>query len=196
MFMLAQRIQQQFFDSADLQYQTAESLARPIDDAAQALLACITAGGKLLVCGAGGGAALAAVFTAAFVGGFERERPALAALALAADGALAHAAGAEQVFARQVQAIGQPGDLLLLIDPGLDAAALVAAARAAHEQDMTVLALTGRIGAALRQQLSEADVLIAVPHERGARVLETQLLVLHCLCDAIDLQLLGEQDPE
>ena len=194
--MLAQRIQQQFFDSADLQYQTAESLARPIADAAQALLACITAGGKLLVCGAGGGAALATVFTAAFVGGFERERPALAALALAADGALAQAAGAEQAFARQVQAIGQPGDLLLLIDPGLDAAALVAAARAAHDQDMTVLALTGRVGAALRQQLSEADVLIAVPHERGARVLETQLLVLHCLCDAIDLQLLGEQDPE
>ena len=194
--MLAQRIQQQFFDSADLQYQTAESLARPIADAAQALLACITAGGKLLVCGAGGGVALAAVFTAAFVGGFERERPALAALALAADGALAQAAGAEQAFARQVQAIGQPGDLLLLIDPGLDAAALVAAARAAHDQDMTVLALTGRVGAALRQQLSEADVLIAVPHERGARVLETQLLVLHCLCDAIDLQLLGEQDPE
>ncbi len=194
--MLAQRIQQQFFDSADLQYQTAESLARPIADAAQAVLACITAGGKLLVCGAGGGAALAAVFTAAFVGGYERERPALAALALPADGAYAQIGGPEQVFARQVQAIGQPGDLLLLIDPGLDAAALVAAARAAHEQDMTVLALTGRIGAALRPQLSEADVLIAVPHERGARVLETQLLVLHCLCDAVDLQLLGEQDPE
>jgi D-sedoheptulose 7-phosphate isomerase len=192
--MLAQRIQQQFFDSADLQYQTAESLARPIADAAQAVLACITAGGKLLVCGAGGGAALAAVFTAALVGGFERERPALAAIALPAD--RAYGIDADQVLARQIQALGQPGDLLLLIDPGLDAAPLLAAARAAQEQDMTVLALTGRLGAALRAQLSEADVAISVPHERAARVLETQLLVLHCLCDAIDLQLLGEQDPE
>ncbi len=194
--MLAQRIQQQFFDSADLQYQTAESLARPIADAAQAVLACITAGGKLLVCGAGGGAVLATVFTTALVGGFERERPALAAIALPADRAYDAAVDADRLFVRQIQALGQPGDLLLLIDPGLDAATLVAAARAAHEQDMTVLALTGRIGAALRAQLSEADVAISVPHERASRVLESQLLVLHCLCDAIDLQLLGEQDPE
>ena len=193
--MLEQRIQQQFFDSADLQYQTAESLARPIAEAAQALLACITAGGKLMVCGAGGGAALADIFSAAFVGRFERERPGLAALALQAQSALASIVGAAQVFAKQVQALGMPGDLLLLLDPGADAVALVAAAQAAHDKDMTVLALTGRGGGALAATLLETDVLIAVPHERAARVLETQLLVLHCLCDAVDLQLMGEQDP-
>jgi D-sedoheptulose 7-phosphate isomerase len=72
---------------------------------------------------------------------------------------------------------------------------LLAAARAAQAKDMTVIALTGRSGGALRALLTETDVLVAVPHERRIRVLETHLLVLHCLCDAIDLQLLGEQDP-
>jgi D-sedoheptulose 7-phosphate isomerase len=90
--------------------------------------------------------------------------------------------------------LGQPGDLLLLIDTDGQHPALLGAVAAAQSKDMTVIALTGRNGGALRQALSETDVLVAVPHDRRARVLETQLLVLHCLCDAIDQQLLGEQD--
>ena len=197
--MLEQRIQQQFFDSADLQYQSAESLSRPIAEAAQALIGCITAGGKLLVGGLGGGAALAQHVCAAFVDRFERERPGLAALALAADsvflGALATRAAPEQVFAKQVQALGQSGDVLLLIDAQGQERALEAGIEAAHARDMVVVVLGGRGAAALRDQLGETDVLVAVPHDRGARVLELQLLVLHCLCDAVDVQLMGEQDP-
>ncbi|MGL6108686.1 MAG: SIS domain-containing protein [Rubrivivax sp.] len=197
--MLEQRIQQQFFDSADLQYQTAENLARPIADAAQALVGCITAGGKLLVGGTGGGAALSQHFCAAFVGGFERERPGLAAMALSVDGtlvaALASREGIEPVVARQVQALGQPGDVLLLVDALGHEGALKAPIDAAHARDMSVVVLGGRSSTALRAMLGEADVLVAVPHERAARVLETQLLVLHCLCDAVDLQLMGEQEP-
>lgn len=199
MTMLEQRIQQQFFDSADLQYQTAESLARPIADAAQALIGCITAGGKVLVAGVGGGAALALHFCAAFVGRFERERPGLAALALAADPALLTALpagdGIDQVFAKQVQALGQPGDVLLLIDALGHAGSLEASMAAAHAREMSVVMLGGRSAPALRERLGETDVLVAVPHERAARVIEAQLLVLHCLCDAVDLQLMGEQDP-
>ncbi len=199
MLMLEQRIQQQFFDSADLQYQTAESLSRPIADAAQALIGCITAGGKLLVGGLGGGAALAQYVCAAFVGRFERERPGLAALALASDsvllGTLAARAAPEQVFAKQVQALGQSGDLLLLIDALGQDGALKAGIEAAHARDMVVVVLGGRGAVALRDQLGETDVLVAVPHDRAARVLELQLLVLHCLCDAVDVQLMGEQDP-
>ena len=199
MLMLEQRIQQQFFDSADLQYQTAESLARPVADAAQALIGCITAGGKVLVGGLGGGAALAQHFCAAFVGRFERERPGLAAMALAADsvllGALAAQAAPEQVFAKQVQALGQGGDVLLLIDALGQHGALQAGIEAAHAREMIVVVLGGRSAAALRDKLGETDVLVAVPHDRGARVLELQLLVLHCLCDAVDVQLMGEEDP-
>ncbi len=106
MLMLEQRIQQQFFDSADLQYQTAESLARPIADAAQALIGCITAGGKLLVGGLGGGAALAQHFCAAFVGRFERDRPGLAALALAADAVLLGSLGARDLLDQVVRQAG------------------------------------------------------------------------------------------
>jgi D-sedoheptulose 7-phosphate isomerase len=199
MTMLEQRIQQQFFDSADLQYQTAESLARPIADAAQALIGCITAGGKLLVGGIGAGEALSKHFCAAFVGGFERERPGLAALALTGDNALvaglAARDGLEQGFAKQVQALGQPGDVLLLIDGVAQDGALKASIDAAHARDMSVVVLGGRAAPALRDKLGETDVLVAVPHDRAARVVEMQLLVLHCLCDAVDLQLLGELDP-
>jgi D-sedoheptulose 7-phosphate isomerase len=197
--MLEQRIQQHFFDSADLQYQSAESLARPIADAAQTLIGCITAGGKLLACGMGGAAALAQLFCAALIGRYERERPGLAALALSADSAVVTALvarhGLEQVFAKQVLALGQPGDVLMLIDaPGQDGS-LHTSLSAAHARDMSVVVLGGRSTMALRETLRETDVLIVVPHERTARVVEMQLLVLHCLCDAVDLQLLGEQDP-
>jgi D-sedoheptulose 7-phosphate isomerase len=199
MSMLEQRIQQQFFDSADLQYQTAESLARPVADAAQALIGCITGGGKLLVGGLGGGAALAQHFCAALVGRFERERPGLAALALAADsvllGALASRDTLDQAFAKQVQALGQGGDLLLLIDALGQEGALEAGIEAAHARDMVVVVLGGRAAQSLRDKLGETDVLVAVPHDRPARVTELQLLVLHCLCDAVDMQLMGEQDP-
>jgi D-sedoheptulose 7-phosphate isomerase len=136
------------------------------------------------------------------IGCFERERPGLAALALGTDGAvlsalaiLPGAGGFDSVLARQVETLGQPGDLLLLIDSVGNHPALLAAVAAAQGKDMTVIALTGRTGGALRGALGETDVLIAVPHDRRVRVLETHLLVLHCLCDAIDLQLLGEQDP-
>lgn len=195
MLMLEQRIQQQFFDSADLQYQTAESLSRPIAEAAQALIGCITAGGKLLVGGVGGAAALAQHFCAALVDRFERERPGLAAIALASDGVLPTRLAPQQVFAKQVQALGQGGDVLLLLAGPTNDAALEAAIAAAHARDMSVVLLGGASGAAaLHGSLKETDVLLAVPHERAARVLEMQLLVLHCLCDAVDVQLMGEQD--
>jgi len=199
MTMLEQRIQQQFFDSADLQYQSAESLARPVGEAAQALIGCITAGGKVLVGGLGGGMALVQHFCGALIGRFERERPGLAAIALSADAVLltatSHGDGPDALFARQVQSLGQPGDVLLLIDPLGQEGLLQPAIEAAHEREMSVVVLGARSAPALREQLGETDVLVAVPHDRAARVAEMQLLMLHCLCDAVDLQLMGEQEP-
>jgi D-sedoheptulose 7-phosphate isomerase len=196
--MLEPRIQQQFFESADLNYQSAEVLARPIEEAVMALVGGLTSGGRVLAASA----SLAQLVVTELIGCFERERPGLAALALGTDGAalsalaaLPAAGGFDKVLARQVETLGQPGDLLLLIDCVGDHPALLAAAAAAQGKDMTVIALTGRSGGALRGVLSETDVLVSVPHDRRVRVLETHLLVLHCLCDAIDLQLLGEQDP-
>jgi len=98
-------------------------------------------------------------------------------------------------LAHQVRALGQTGDVLILISADGAEPALLAAAQAAHEREMTVVALTGRQGGALSRQLRETDVHVCVPHERVARIREVQHLVLHCLCDGIDTQLLGEQEP-
>ena len=196
--MLEQRIQQQFFDSADLKYASAEVLSRPIADAVNALVGCITSGGKVLACGNGGSAADAQHFAAEFIGRFERERPGLAAIALTVDTSILTAVGNDYgfdvVYAKQVQELGAPGDLLLAISTSGNSANVLAAVDAAHAKDMTVVALAGRNGGKLRERLNDTDVMVCVPHERTARIQEVHLLVLHCLCDAVDQQLLGEQD--
>lgn len=204
--MLEQRIQQHFIDSADLKYQAAQALSHPIAAAVQAVLACVTSGGKVLACGHGPSAAQAQQFAAFCVAGFERERPELAALALSCDSGLLQSGGAAsasangtaadaaQQFARQVRALGQAGDVLLALSVSGNDANLLAATEAAHERDMTVVVLTGRTGGKLAALLRETDVLISVPHDRAARVREVHALALHCLCDGVDAQLLGEQE--
>ena len=198
MTMLEQRIQQQFFDSADLKYAAAEVLSRPIADAVSALVGCITGGGKVLSCGNGGSAGDAQHFAAEFVGRFERERPGLAAIALTTDTSILTAIGNDYdfaaIFSKQVQALGAPGDVLLAISTSGNSTNVVAAIEAAHAKEMTVIALTGHKGGRMRELLTETDVMVCVPHERTARIQEVHLLVLHCLCDAVDLQLLGEQE--
>lgn len=196
--MLEQRIQQHFIDSADLKYQAAQALSQPIVAAVQAVLACVTSGGKVLACGNGPSAAEAQQFAAFCVAGFERDRPELAALALTADSTLLTIAtgtlDVAQQFARQVRALGHAGDVLLALSVTGNDANLLSAAEAAHERDMTVVVLTGRTGGKLAAMLRETDVLISVPHDRAARVREVHALVLHCLSDGVDAQLLGEQE--
>lgn len=193
--MLDLRIQQHFIDSADLHYQVAETLAKPVDAAVQAVLASVTGGGKVLVGGMGSSSALAQYLVNLLVGGFERDRPGLAAVCLSSDALMATRWSDGQALAKQILALGQTGDVLVLISTDGSEAALVQAAQAAHEREMSVLALTGHQGGALGRQLRETDVHVCVPHERAARICEVQHLVLHCLCDGIDTQLLGEQEP-
>ena len=194
--MLEQRIQQQFFDSADAKYAAAEALTRPVCDAAQILLNCITSGGKVLACGNGGSAGDAQHFAAELVGRFERERPGLPAISLATDTSILTAVGNDygyqQVFSKQVQALGQPGDVLLAISTSGNSGNVIAAIEAAHEKDMAVIALTGKGGGRIGAMLSDRDMHICVPHDRTARIQEVHLLAIHCLCDAVDVALLGE----
>ncbi|MCU0941070.1 MAG: SIS domain-containing protein [Hydrogenophaga sp.] len=196
--MLLQRIQQQFIDSADLKYQSAPALAPLVEAAVTALLAGLTGGGKVLTCGNGVGAALAQQFAAQILGRHERDRPGLAAFSLAANAAvitgIANDFDGRQVFARQVHALGQAGDVLLVLSLDGQAGNLVAAIEAAHERDMTVVALTGARGGRMASLLRDTDVHVCVPHEQASRVLELHLLVLHCLADGLDAQLLGLPD--
>jgi D-sedoheptulose 7-phosphate isomerase len=196
--MLEQRIEQQFIDSADLKYQAAQVLNKPILAAIQAILSCVTSGGKVLACGNGGSAADAQHFAAEFVGRFERERPELAAIALTTDTSILTAIGNDydfnQIFSKQVRALGQGTDVLLAISTSGNSANVLAAINAAHEREMTVIALTGKSGGKIAKALKETDVNICVPSERTARIQEVHLLVLHCICDGVDYQLLGEAD--
>ncbi|TSE30017.1 Phosphoheptose isomerase [Tepidimonas thermarum] len=193
--MLLHRIQQHFVDGADLQYQCAQAVGPALEAAAAALLAGLTGGGKALVWGAGVSAVLAQAFVAQWVGRFERERPELPALALGGHplaGVTAGVDGAGPAVVRQLRALGVPGDVLVVIAaaPTADALALIAAA---HEREMVVVALTGARPGELPDVLKDTDVLVTVPTERPARVYEAHLVALHALCDAIDVQLLGEE---
>lgn len=196
--MLEHRIQQHFIESADLKYQSAQALSKPIAAGVAAILSCVTSGGKVLACGNGGSAADAQHFSAEFVGRFERERPELAAIALTTDtsilSAVANDYGYNHVFSRQVRALGLPGDVLVAISTSGNSASILTAIEAAHERDMTVVALSGKGGGKMAQVLKETDVHICVPHERTARIQEVHILALHCLCDGVDSQLLGEQE--
>lgn len=196
--MLEQRIEQHFIDSADLKYQAAQVLSKPISAAISAVLASVTSGGKVLACGNGGSAADAQHFAAEFVGRFERERPELGAIALTTDSsiltAVANDYSFEHIFSKQVRALGQSGDVLLAITTSGNSANVLAAIEAAHERDMTVVALTGKGGGKMNVALRETDVHICVPHDRTARIQEVHLLAIHCICDGVDTQLLGDQE--
>jgi D-sedoheptulose 7-phosphate isomerase len=196
--MLEQRITQHFFDSADLKYQAAEVLAAPIARAVELLAAAVSNGHKILICGNGGSAADSQHLAAELVGRFERERPELAAVALTTDSSILTAVsndyGYDHVFAKQVRALGLPGDVLVALSTSGNSASVVEAVRAAQEREMSVIALTGRSGGRLAGLLREVDVLIAVPNDRTARIQEVHLLTLHCLCDGLDWVLMG--DPE
>lgn len=196
--MIEQRIEQQFIDSADLKYQSAQVLSKPIADAVQALLSCVTSGGKVLVCGNGGSAADSQHFAAEFVGRYERERPELAAIALTTDSSIITAIANDYdfsvIYSKQVRALGQAGDVLVAITTSGSSSNVLKAVGAAHERDMTVIALTGKGGGKMSAALRETDVHICVPHERTARIQEVHLLALHCFCDGVDQQLLGEKE--
>jgi D-sedoheptulose 7-phosphate isomerase len=194
--MLESRIEQHFIDSADLKYQAAPVLSKPIAQAISAIVAGLTSGGKVLACGNGGSAADAQHFSAEFVGRFERERPELAAIALTTDTSILTAVGNDysfnEIFSRQVRALGQPGDVLLAITTSGNSSNILAAVEAAHARDMVVIGMTGRDGGKMGAILRETDVHICVPHPRTARIQEVHILALHCICDGVDAVLMGD----
>ena len=205
--MLEPRVQQHFFESADLGYQAAESIARPLAEAAQSIVDCLTAGGRLLVHGRGASHAPASLLGAALAGRFERDRPGLAVLVLATDSLLlsAQARGADSIALepaiQQLRTLGAPGDVLVAFAQAPTDALLVALVDAAHEREMSAVMITGRepatpgsSGTPGAPDLAETDIRVTIPHDRAARVCELQLVALHALCDAVDLQLLGDAD--
>jgi D-sedoheptulose 7-phosphate isomerase len=191
------RIRAHFADSAQLKLAAADALAEGIARAAGLLTECLLEDGKVLACGNGGSAADAQHFAAEMVGRFERERPELPAFSLATDTsiltAVANDYSYELVFAKQVRALGAKNDVLLAISTSGNSGNIIAAIDAAREREMRVVALTGKGGGRVGAMLGGADVHLCVPHERTARIQEVHLLIIHCLCDAVDNALLGEE---
>jgi len=203
---LHDRILGHFHDSAQTKLDAANALAPQIEDAARLMVHCLTQGGKIMACGNGGSAADSQHFAAMMVNRFEQERPGLAALALSTDTstltAIANDYTYDQVFARQIKVLGQPGDILLAISTSGNSPSVLQAVAAAHARGIHVVALTGRHGGGLAgrdggglmQPMQENDVLLCVPAASIARIQETHLLIIHCLCDAVDSVLLGVEE--
>lgn len=175
--------------------QAAEALAPEIVRAAETMTASLLRDGKILSCGNGGSAADAQHFSGELLGRFEIERPGLPAIALTTDTstltALANDYSFEDIFAKQVRALGQPGDILLAISTSGNSENVLRAITMAHDRSMAVIALTGGDGGKIAQKLEASDTEIRVPSGRTCRVQETHILVIHCICDLIDAGLLG-----
>ncbi|VCU71801.1 Phosphoheptose isomerase [Pigmentiphaga humi] len=193
---LIARISNHFRDAVALFEHCQDTLSAPTAAAVDALVFSLTNNGKILACGNGGSAADAQHFAAELVGRFERERLPLAAIALNTDTSILTAVGNDfgydRVFSQQVNALGQPGDVLVAISTSGNSVNVIEAIEAAHSREVRVIALTGKGGGKIGQMLTEDDVHLCVPHDRTLRIQEVHILLLHAMCDGIDAQLLGD----
>lgn len=194
----AQRLTAHFEDNMSATRRSLENLQEPLLQAIDLCFSTVSNNGKILACGNGGSAADAQHFIAELVGRFERERLPLAGIALNTDTSILTAVGNDygydQVFARQVSALGQPGDVLVAISTSGNSANVQLSIQAAHEREMRVIALTGKGGGMMKNMLGDHDIHLCVPHERTMRIQEIHILLLHVLCDGIDALLLGDAE--
>ncbi|HEX9391050.1 MAG TPA: phosphoheptose isomerase [Usitatibacteraceae bacterium] len=194
---IEQKISQHFRDSAALKLRALEPLTPQVARAARNMVACLENGGKILSCGNGGSAADSQHFAAELVGRFEREREELAAIALTTDTSILTAVGNDygydEIFSKQVRALGKPGDILFGISTSGNSKNVVAAVEAARKKGMTVVGMTGRDGGKIGKLIGKDDVLLNVESPVTARIQEVHLLMLHCLCDSIDNLMFGEK---
>ncbi|MHB1515590.1 MAG: phosphoheptose isomerase [Acidiferrobacteraceae bacterium] len=192
---LIAQVARNFDDSIALKRQCRDELAPMIVLAASKMIESLFNNHKILACGNGGSAADAQHFSSELLNRFEVERPALAAVALTTDAStitsIANDRHFEEIFARQVAALGQPGDILLAISTSGNSPNVLRAVQAAHQRSMTCVALNGRDGGMLSGALAASDVDIRVPGSVTARIQEIHIAVIHSLCDLIDSRLLG-----
>jgi D-sedoheptulose 7-phosphate isomerase len=190
-----ERIANHITESVATLQSVAEQLGECIEAAAVTITDCLLSDGKILCCGNAGSAAHSQHFASLMLNGFEQERPGLPAIALSSDTstltAIAQDHRFEEVFAKQIRALGHAGDILMLFTICGSSPNILAAANAAHDRDMRVIALSGRDGGALSPLLASTDVEVRIPSDAAARVQEAHLLITHCLCDLIDHRLFG-----
>jgi D-sedoheptulose 7-phosphate isomerase len=179
-----------FEESISTKQRAQAALVPAIEAAGAAMANCLRDGGKIMSCGNGGSAGDAQHFSSELLNRFEMERPPLPAMALTTDSStltsIANDYAYEEIFAKQILALGTAPDILLAISTSGNSANIVRAIAAAHERDLKVVAFTGSDGGVMADALSETDIELRVPAERTARIQEVHLLLIHCLCDLID----------
>ncbi len=189
------RIQQHFSDSIQTKITASEQLPLLIEQAGKILVNALLGGHKILSCGNGGSAADAQHFSAELLNRFEVERPSLPAIALSTDTSTLTAISNDyhfnEVFSKQIKALGQAGDVLLAISTSGNSANVLHAIQSAHDRGLSVVALTGRQGGEMAKLLRPDDIELRVPADTTTRIQETHILIIHCLCDYIDQQLFG-----
>ena len=194
---LAAHLKTHFTEGIELRTRMAEVMPAQIARAGEALAGALKSGRKALACGNGGSAADSQHFAAELVGRFERERPGLPAIALTTDTsaltAIANDYDYDRVFSKQVEALGNEGDVLLAISTSGNSKNVVEAMKAAQARSIAVIALTGRDGGAMGRMCGPRDFHINVAHQRTMRVQEVHLLVVHCLCEVVDNVIFGEK---
>ncbi len=192
---LLERVNGHFTASIESKKTAQKVLPEAIVAAGEMLIRCLMNNGKVLIAGNGGSAADAQHFSAELLNRFEMERPPLPAIALTVDTSTLLSIGNDysfaEVFSKQVQALGQPQDVFIAISTSGGSPNINRAILAAQEADMTVIAISGKSGGEMATLLRENDIEIRVPGESTARIQEVHILVLHCLCDLIDYQLMG-----
>jgi len=192
-----QRVKQNFNESIQVKIETAELLAPVIVAAAGAMTSCLLGEHKILSCGNGGSAADAQHFSAEMLNRFEMERPGLPAIALTTDTStitsIANDYQYAEIFSKQIRALGQAGDILLALSTSGESHNIIHAIDAAHDRDMSVIALTGREGGQIADMMKQNDFELRVPSWSTARIQEVHIMIIHSLCDLIDRHLLGQE---
>lgn len=192
---LLERIKHNFSESIQTKINSADTILPSVGFAAEKIVQCLLDGHKILSCGNGGSACDALHFSSEMLNRFKHERPSLPAIALTADmptiTSIANDSHYNEVFAKQIRALGQPADILLAISTSGNSQNILNAIKAAHDRQMYVVALTGHDGGKIPTILLDNDIEIRVPAQETARIQETHLLIIHCICDVIDFQLFG-----
>jgi len=192
---LTDRIQQHFGLSIEAITTSADTLIEPIAHAASSIAECLLSEGKVLTCGNGASSAVAMSFSSQLLNRFERERPSLPVMTLSADTATVTAIADDysfnDIFSKQIRALGNPQDILLAITSDGQPANVVQAVQAAHDRQMRVITLSGKDGGDVALLLAPEDIELRVPVESPSHILEVHLLITHCLCDLLDAQLFG-----
>lgn len=192
----ADRIRQLFSMSIEAKIAMADTMSTEIATAAQKLVHCLLNDNKIMLCGNGGSAANCLHFSTAMLNHFEVERPPLPAICLNNDvpslTAIANEGHYDQVFSRQIQAIGQENDVLIVVSTTGNSNSILNAVHAAHEKGIDIIALNARDGGILVNHLGPEDIELRVAGDSAARIREVHLFILHCFCDLIDQSLFGQ----